>query len=233
MGCGSSASRPSEPAAPPDPPTAAPTASKLTEEGHDHVVIKFYRMGDPTLGLVHEAFCQMANEYPTILFMEAEADENYEAVMELEVESLPTFVAFQKHTEVGRFVGSDVAGIRSFVAGLGPCPCMRPAPVDGADIPATEPAAAAVLPAAAPAAAPTAAEPASPANASGEPASAEVKPAEANPEEAKPADAPAKPAPAAAPPAAPTALPKRGSAPPRSRGPRSARGGRGGRPRRP
>ena len=133
MGCGSSNARHSAtsppfviPVSPPQPPLQQPihTPSKLTEDGHDSVIVKFYRMGDGSIAHLHEAYCHMANDYPNILFMEAEACENMEAVQELDIQALPSFIAFQRHSEIGRYEGSDVQNLRMFVAEL----ATRPKP---------------------------------------------------------------------------------------------------------
>ncbi len=92
--------------------------SRLSESGSRFVMIKFFKPDDPGMAKVHEAYCNFADEYTDIIFMEAEAESNAEAVRELQIKNLPAFLAFKNHTEVGRYEGGDMGELKTLVTQL-------------------------------------------------------------------------------------------------------------------
>lgn len=98
--------------------TGQSVISRLSESGSRFVMIKFFNPEDPGMAKVHEAYCNLADEYTDIIFMEADATVNTEAVAELQVKALPSFIAFKAHTEVGRYEGNNMDELKTLVTQL-------------------------------------------------------------------------------------------------------------------
>jgi len=125
MGCGKS----KEPYDPPPPGggnqleagvtgSRGSPISRLSAAGNKFVLIKFFKPNDPDMDVVHKAFTDLSDAYPLIIFMEADASVNLDAVSELQIKKYPAFVAFREHTEVGRYEGSNMDELRALVDAL-------------------------------------------------------------------------------------------------------------------
>ncbi len=92
--------------------------SRLSEAGNRFVMIKFFKPDSPGMVKVHETYCNYADTYTDIIFMEADATANPEAVSDLQIRNLPAFLAFKNHTEVGRYEGSDMGEVKTLIVQL-------------------------------------------------------------------------------------------------------------------
>jgi len=112
MGCGRSKQK--------DVASNDSTLSRLSEDGGKFVLIKFFQPSnqDPSMSTINKAYANLTNDYPNIIFLEADASINPEAVNELDISEYPAFVAFQEHTEVDRYEGLDLEQVYALVKGL-------------------------------------------------------------------------------------------------------------------
>lgn len=53
--------------------------------------------------------------YPDVIFLDANISRNHEAVSELSLKTVPTFIAFKNHREVGRYEGVSRDAIEGLV----------------------------------------------------------------------------------------------------------------------
>ena len=115
MGCGSS--RDSEADSRAKSENKDPTAiEKLpSKSGTQFVLIKFFDTKDKAMAPIHDAFCKFADEHTDIIFMEADAESNSQAVNELRIRNLPAFIIFRNHTEMGRYEGMDMDELKTLI----------------------------------------------------------------------------------------------------------------------
>ena len=57
---------------------------------------------------IRQTFMKLADEYPEVIFMEADATINSKAMEELNIVDLPSYVAFKNHLEIGRYQGLNM-----------------------------------------------------------------------------------------------------------------------------
>jgi len=125
MGCGKSKDKKDDQGDPPGGGAAVSTRasgsragsiiSRLSESGAKYVVIKFFHADEPDIARVHEEFSRIADQNPEMIFMEADARTNEDAIKELKIEDYPAFVAFRKHAEISRYEGKDMGEVRKMV----------------------------------------------------------------------------------------------------------------------
>lgn len=89
--------------------------TSLQQAGDRLVLIKFYEDGCEDCEAVSELYEEFVSKYPGCLFLEANVEDNMEAVNQLRVKFLPTFIAFKNHLEVGRLVDTKVEDIEDLI----------------------------------------------------------------------------------------------------------------------
>ena len=87
----------------------------LREAGDRLVIIKFYEDKCEDCDAMSQLYEEFVAKYPEVLFLEANVKNNSEAVGQLRIKFLPTFIAFKNHLEVGRLVDTKVADIENLI----------------------------------------------------------------------------------------------------------------------
>ena len=87
----------------------------LKEAGDRLVIIKFYEDKCEDCDAMSQLYEEFVAKYPDVLFLEANVTNNSEAVTQLRIKFLPTFIAFKNHLEVGRLVDTKVADIENLI----------------------------------------------------------------------------------------------------------------------
>ena len=86
----------------------------------DHLtIIKFYCRNCRPCEHMREPFKEMSRRFEAITFMEADLENNKVAAKNLQIEELPTFIAFKKDQQVvDRLVTLDPDSLYQFILGL-------------------------------------------------------------------------------------------------------------------
>ncbi len=70
-------------------------------------MIRFYKGDSDKTSPVGKYYEGLVNQHPNVVFLDANLNRNMHAVGEMAVTSVPTFIAFKNHREVGRYSGTD------------------------------------------------------------------------------------------------------------------------------
>ena len=89
--------------------------TSLREAGDKLVLIKFYEEKCEDCEAMSKLYQEFVSKYPGVLFLEANVTNNNEAVDQLRIKMLPTFIAFKNHLEVGRLVDTRVEDIENLI----------------------------------------------------------------------------------------------------------------------
>ena len=89
--------------------------TSLKEAGDKLVVIKFCEDSCEDCDAMTKLYKEFVAKYPNVLFLEANITNNPEAVEDLRIRFLPTFIAFKNHLEVGRLVDTKVDDIEKLI----------------------------------------------------------------------------------------------------------------------
>ncbi len=89
-------------------------ADTLREAGSSLVIIKFYDDCEDCAAM-RDVYKEFVSKYPDILFLEANVEDNDDALRDLRIRFLPTFIAFKHHLEVGRIVNTDVNALERMI----------------------------------------------------------------------------------------------------------------------
>ena len=79
------------------------------------VIICFFKPNCEKCAMVNRFYESLVATYPDVIFLDANIARNHEAVNELSIKSVPTFIAFQNHREVGRYEGTNKEAIQGLV----------------------------------------------------------------------------------------------------------------------
>lgn len=119
MGCGGSkddATEAEEDVPPPPPPPEQSLAERIAGAGPEQlVVVCFYKPDCEKCGLVSSFFESLVVAYPDVIFLDSNIARNNEAAEELNLKSVPTFLAFKNHREIGRYEGVNRDAIEGLV----------------------------------------------------------------------------------------------------------------------
>ncbi len=85
---------------------------------HSLVVVKFYEDDCDDCAVTSKMFKEFSDCYPQVVFLESNIRANPEVVDQLQIEVLPTFIAFKNHREVGRVADVSLQRVDHLVRSL-------------------------------------------------------------------------------------------------------------------
>ena len=96
--------------------TAGGFQNRIESAGpHQLVVVRFTKTDCNKCALTTSFLGEFVSKYDSVIFLDADMAENLPAIGELNIEEVPTFVAFKGNKEVGRYVGTDEHRVEALI----------------------------------------------------------------------------------------------------------------------
>ncbi len=116
----------SPPSSPPSSPPGSPTGTgsslgtdfreRIAQAGPGQlIVIRFFRVDCEKCVAVGKFYQTLVHKYANVIFLDANMARNMHAVGAMNVLTVPTFVAFKNHREIGRYEGWDNAELENWI----------------------------------------------------------------------------------------------------------------------
>ncbi len=80
------------------------------------LVIRFFKIDCEKCLSVGHFYQGLVARFPQVIFLDANMARNIHAIGEMNIHSVPTFVAFKNHQELGRYVGTDTREVEALIA---------------------------------------------------------------------------------------------------------------------
>ncbi|XP_033208430.1 thioredoxin-2-like [Belonocnema kinseyi] len=97
---------------------AAHLKTQLTEAGDKLVVIDFFATWCGPCKIIGPKLQELSEEFPDVVFLKVDVDENEDIATEYEISSMPTFVFIKNCTKVDSFSGANSDKIKTTILKL-------------------------------------------------------------------------------------------------------------------
>ncbi len=90
--------------------------SRIATAGPNQLLlIRFFKIDCEKCLEVGQFYQGLVTQYPQVIFLDANLARNLHAIGDMQVMSVPTFIAFKNHHEIGRYVGTDTRQVEALV----------------------------------------------------------------------------------------------------------------------